>query len=85
MRTLQILPLNLYSQCDKCGTAIGATHTLSCIIDGLVISHNKIISDKLLYLTQRAFTSASVRIAPLIFQSCTRFEQEIRQVSDKDK
>ena len=61
------------------------THTLICSIGGLVIEcHNK-IGDKLLYLSRCAFTSASVRVKPLIHQGRTRSEQEIRQVSDKHK
>ena len=46
--------------------------------------HNK-IRDKLLYISQRAFTSSSVCAKPLIHQGRTRSEQEIRQGSDKGK
>ena len=45
--------------------------------------HNK-IRDEILYLYQRAFTSASVRAKLLIHQVRTRSEQEMRQGSDKD-
>ena len=61
------------------------THRPSCSIVGLVIAcHNK-IRDELFYLSRRAFTSASVRAESLIHQCRTRSEQEIRQVSEKDK
>ena len=60
-------------------------HALSCSTGSLVIARHKKIRDKLLYLSQRAFTSASVRDKPLIHQSRTRPEQEIRQVGDNDK
>ena len=62
----------------------GVTHTLSCIIGGLVIAHHNKIFDKLLYLSRRAFTSASLGAKLLIHQVRTRSEQEIRQGSDKD-
>ena len=77
--------MNLQNQCDGCGTAFGVTQTLSFSIGGLVIAcHNK-IHDKLLYLSQRAFTSAYVRAEPLIHQGRTRSEKEICQGSYKDK
>ena len=61
------------------------THTLSYIIGGLVIAcHNK-ICDKLIYLSWRAFTSASVRTKPLIHQGRTRSELEICHGSDNHK
>ena len=56
-----VSPVNLQSHCDRCVTAFGVTHALSCSIGGLVIVHHKIIRDKLLYLYQHAFTSVSVR------------------------
>ena len=48
------------------------------------MSHNK-IHDKLLYLSQRAFTSAYVRAEPIIHQGRTISEQEMRQGSEKYK
>ena len=61
------------------------THTLRCSIEGLVIAcHNK-IHDKLLYLSQLAFTSEYVRAETIIQQGRTRPEQEICQGSDKHK
>ena len=41
--------------------------------------------DELIYLSQRAFTSAYVCAEPLIHQGHTRSEQEIRQGSDLHK
>ena len=61
------------------------THTLRCRIGGLFVAHHNKICDELLYLSQRAFTSASVHAEPLIHQGGTRSEQEIRQDSDKHK
>ena len=61
------------------------THALSCSIFGLVIACHKKICDEILYLSRRAFTSAYVRAEPLIHQSRTRSELEIRQGSDKQK
>ena len=49
----------------------------------MIPGHNK-IRDELLYLSQGAFTSASVRSKPLIHQGNTRSEQEICQGSYKD-
>ena len=60
-------------------------HALSCKIRGLVITRHNEIRDKLLYLSQRAFTSASVRAKPLIYQGRNRSKKEIYQGSDKDK
>ena len=80
-----VSPVNLHRHCDKCGTAFGVTHTLRYSIGGLVIARHNKICDEILYLSQRAFTSASVHVEPLIHQGCTRSEQEIRQGSDKDK
>ena len=40
---------------------------------------------EILYLSRRTFTSAYVRSEPLIHEGRTRYEQEIRQGSDKDK
>ena len=48
------------------------------------MNHNK-IRDELLYLSRLAFTSASVRVEPLIYQGRTRSKQDICQVGDKDK
>ena len=77
--------LNLQSHCYGCGTVFIVTHALSCIIGGLVIvCHNK-THDKLLLLSQRAFTSAYVRVELLIHPARTRSEQDMRQGSDKDK
>ena len=61
------------------------THALSFSIGGLVIAYHNQIHDELLYLSQRAFTSAYVRAKPLIHQGHTRSEQAMRQGSDKDK
>ena len=80
-----VSPLNFQKRCDGRGTAFRVTHTLSCIIGGLVIAHHNKIRDELLYLSRRDFTSASVRAEPLIHQGRTSSEQEIRQGSDKDK
>ena len=60
-------------------------HALSCSIGGLFIALHKTIHGKLLYLSQHAFTSASVRAEPLIYQGRTRSELEISQVGDKHK
>ena len=78
-------PLNLQIHCDGCGTIFRVTQTLSCSINGLVIACDKRIRDGLLYLYRCDFTPASVRSEPLLHQVCTISEQEIRQVSDKDK
>ena len=78
-------PVNLQSHCDGCGTAFGVTHTLICIIGGLFIARHNEIRDEILYLSQRAFTSASVSVKPLIHQGRTRSELEIRQGSYKHK
>ena len=61
------------------------THALSCSIYILVIARHNKICDKILYLTWRAFLSASVHDKTLIHQSRTRSEQDICQGSDKDK
>ena len=80
-----VSPVKLQSNCDGCGTTFGVTHALSCSIGGLVIAcHNK-IRDKFLYLSWRAFTSASVHVEHRINQVRTRSKQEIRQGSDKGK
>ena len=81
----KISPLNLQSHCDGFCTAFEVTHALSCSIGGLVIACHKKICDELIYLSQRAFTSASVCAEPLIHQGRTRSEQEICQGSNKDK
>ena len=80
-----VYPLNLQRHCDRCGTTFGVTHAFSCSTGNLVISCNNKIHNKLLYLSQRAFTSAYVHAKPLIHQGHTRSEQEICQGSDKDK
>ena len=78
-------PVKLQSHCDGCVTAFGVTHALICSIGGLVIAcHNK-KGDELLYISQRAFTSAYVRAKPLISQGRTRSELDICQGSDKHK
>ena len=61
------------------------THTLICGIDGLVIARHNEIRDKTLYLSWCAFTSAYVRVDPLIHQGSTKKDQEICQCSDKHK
>ena len=80
-----VFPVNLHIECDGCGTSFGVTNELSCIIGGLVIVHHNEIRDKILYLSRRAFTLASVCVKPLIHQGRTRSEQEIHQGSDKHK
>ena len=77
--------LNLQSHCNGCVTAFGVTHVPSCSIGNLVIACHNEIHDELLYLSRRAFTSASVRAKTLIHQGRTISEQEMRQGSDKDK
>ena len=85
MWSYNVSPVNLQIHCDRCGTAFGVAHSLSCSIGGLVIAcHNK-ICDKLLYIPWPAFTSAYVRAEPPIHQGHTRSDQEMRQGSDKDK
>ena len=81
----KVSPLNLQSHCNGCGTVFGVTHTLSCSTGGIFIARHNKIRDKLLYLSQRAFTSAYVRAERLIRQGRTRSEQEICQGSDMDK
>ena len=61
------------------------THTLSCCICGLVIARHNKIRDKLLYISQRSFTSEFVRYEPLIHQGHTRSELEIRQGNENHK
>ena len=78
-------PLNLQSHCDRCGTAFRVNRALICSTGVLVITRHKKISDKLLYLAQRAFTPESVRAKPLIHMCCNRSEKEICQGSYKDK
>ena len=46
--------------------------------------HNE-VHDKLFYLAQRVFVSASVHFKPIIHQGHTRSEREIHQGGDKDK
>ena len=58
---------------------------LSCSIGSLVITCNKEICDKILYLSRRDFTSEYVRTKPLIHQGRTRSNLEICQGSDKHK
>ena len=62
----KVSTLNLQSHFGGCGTAFIVTHALICSIGGLVIAHHNVIRDELLYLSQRVFTSASVRAEPLI-------------------
>ena len=76
-----IFPLNLQIHWDVCGTAFGVKHSISCCKVGLVIARHNYFRDKIFYLSQRAFTSASVKI----HQGRTISEQEIRQGSDKYK
>ena len=78
-------PVNLHSHFDGCGTEFGVTHALSCIIGNLVIVHHNKIRDEIIYLYGRAFTSASIRVKPLIHQGRTISELKIRQGSDKHK
>ena len=80
-----VSPLNLQSHCNGCGPVFMVNHTLSCSTDGLVNARHNKIRDKIFYLSQRAFTSASVRAEPLIHHGHTISDQEIRQGSDKDK
>ena len=65
-----VSPLNLQIHFDRCGTTFGVIHALSCSTGVLVIARHNEIRDKLLYLSRRAFTSASVRSEPLIHQGC---------------
>ena len=60
-------------------------HTLSCSIGGLVIPRHNEIHEKLLYLSRRALTSASVSAEPRIYQGYTKSEQEICHCSHKHK
>ena len=60
-------------------------HALSFSVGGLFIARHNTICDELLYLSQRANASASVRSEPLLNQGCTRSKKEIRQGSDKYK
>ena len=78
-------PLKIQSQCDGCVTYFGVTHELSCSTDGLIIMRRNGIHDKLLYLSWRTLTPASVGPVPLIYQYHPRSEQEILQGSDKEK
>ena len=80
-----VYPVNLQSHCDRCGTVFGVTHTLSCSIGGLVIARHNEICDKIFYLSWRAFTSAYVRVEPLIHKGRTRSKKKILQGSDKHK
>ena len=80
-----ISPIDLQSQCGRYGTGFGVTHKFSCSTVGLVIVRHNEIRDKLLYFYRRTFTSESVCAEPLIHQGHTRFEQEIRQGSEKYK
>ena len=45
-----VTPLNLQSHFERCGTSFGVTHTISCIIGGLVIPRHNKICVELLYL-----------------------------------
>ena len=80
-----VFPVNLLSHCDGCGTAVGVTHILRFIIGGLVIVRHNKIRDEILYLSQREYNSAYVRVEPLIHQGRTRSELEMHQGSDKPK
>ena len=80
-----VSPVNLHNHCDRCGAAFGVTHILNCIIGGLVILFYNLIINELLYLSQRAFTSACVRAKPLIHQGRTISKKNIRQGNDKHK
>ena len=68
-----VSPLNLQSHCDGCGTAFRVTHILSWSI-GLVIAYNNKMREEPLYISWRAFTSASVHAKPLIQQGRIRSE-----------
>ena len=50
----------------------------------VLVCYNK-VHDKILYLYRRAFTSAYIRVEPLIHQGSNRSEQSILKGSDKDK
>ena len=80
-----VYPLTSQRHCDGCGTAFAVAHVLSCIIGGLFIARHNEIRVEILYLSLRAFTSASVCAEPLIHQGRTRYEQDIRKGSEKDK
>ena len=85
VKSYNVIPLKIQSHCDVCGTALKVRHTLSCIKGGLVIARHKKERDELIYLSWPAFTSASVCSETLINQGRTISENDIRQVSDKDK
>ena len=80
-----VSPLNPHRHSNGCGKPFEVTHTLSCSTGCLVIACHNEIRDELLYLSQRAFTSASVCAKPLIHLSRTRSKQDIHQGSDKYK
>ena len=80
-----VSPVNLQSHCDGRGTVFGVTHALICRIGGLVIARHNQIRDRILYIPQRAYTSASVCAEHLIHRGRTKSEQEISQGSDKHK
>ena len=61
------------------------THALICSIGGLVIARHNKACDKLLYLSQLAFTPAPVRAETLIHKGRIISQKWILQVSDKDK
>ena len=61
------------------------THALSYSTCGLVIVRQNEIHDKLFYLYQHAFATSSVCAKLLIHHGRARSEQEIYQVSDKNK
>ena len=67
-----VTPLNLQSHCGVCGTYFQVRHSLSCSKGGLDIARLNEARDELLYLSQQAFNSASVREEPLIHQGHTR-------------
>ena len=79
-----VTPLNLQIHCNWCGTSFKVRHALICSKGGLVIEVRNEVHGRLLSLTWRSITSASVRAEPLIQQGRTRSEREIHQGSDKD-
>ena len=80
-----IAPLKLQIHCNGYYIAFKVRQTLRYSKGGLVIEHHKKVCDELLYLSRRAFISASVRTEPLIHQRCTRSEWEIYQESEMEK
>ena len=80
-----VTPPNLQNNCNWCGIAFDVCHSLSCRKGGLVIVYHKKLYDKLFYLAQLAFTSASLNVKLPIHWVSTIPERDIFLGSDKDK